>query len=445
MNNKISSYLELPIFSKKMKNIIEGLIIKKNSKIALVLNSIYEIATGDYYNLHEKFKNIESIRMLDLRKDDDIYVVSYLALGKEPEYTENGKWSRKNRQQGKIGKVIKSFIDPYLPHLSTTYTQRDLELFVNEIKSYLAESNLIFKLVSGEDIRFYYHEDQYANFGSGGTLHNSCMRYEECQKYFDMYVDNPNCELLIVFDKTASEEKIVARALVWEKDGMKYMDRRYYIMDLYEVAMIDYAKSNGMGYKAVNVYDEDESQHFKCPNDDGDYESMKIRLCYQYATRYDYYPYGDSMKWWSNSNELTNYHPEVGCKVLNDPDGNEEYDEDYEECACCGDSTHMDDLYYSEVTDMNYCYNCVIRDYNGDWIPTDDSVEVVTYNGMNYAFKYDNDCVCINDVYYLKACCSNGVAYKLDELTFSQIESMLSEGFSMGECDNGNKYLYKTM
>lgn len=445
MNNKMSSYLELPMFSKKMKTVIEGLIIRKNSKIALILNSIYEITTHCYYNLHEEFKKIESIRMLDLRKDNDTYVISYLALGKEPEYTENDKWARKNRQQGKIGKVIKSFIDPYLSYLTTSYTQRDLELFVNDIKSFLSETNLIFKLVSGEDIRFYYHEDQYANLGSGGTLHESCMRYEECQKYFDMYVDNPNCELLIVFDKTISEEKIIARSLVWEKEGMKYMDRRYYVMDLYEVAMVDYAKRNGMGYKALNVYDEDESQHFKCPNSDGDYESVEVSLSYQYEESYNYYPYGDSMKWWSNSNKLTNYYPDCDYKILDDPNGNAEDDEDYEDCACCGDSVLVDDLYYSETTDSSYCYSCVIRDYQGDWIPESDSVEVVTSNGLNHAYKYDEWCVCIDGVYYLKACRTNGIAHNLAELNSSQVEEFLSEGFSMGECNNGFKYLYKTV
>jgi hypothetical protein len=51
------------------------------------------------------------------------------------------------------------------------------------------------------------------------------MKYDRCQEYFDIYIENPDvCSLIL---KDPVESSIHGRALLWIDDGTKYMDRVY--------------------------------------------------------------------------------------------------------------------------------------------------------------------------------------------------------------------------
>ena len=122
-----------------------------------------------------------------------------------------------------------------------------LEKFVNNFKAcFDFERNLEQKmqLVSGEDIKKWYLEDNYQF--KRGQLGNSCMRYEKCQSYLDIYVHNPEvCNLLIMYSDL-NKTKISGRSLIWKiSDTETIMDRIYTIND-YDINVFKkYAEEKG--------------------------------------------------------------------------------------------------------------------------------------------------------------------------------------------------------
>jgi hypothetical protein len=137
----------------------------------------------------------------------------------------NPLWKSNQRNQISIGRwfrrVLHEINDGEKP------TSKDLEDLVNSWKSqYDISKNPDesgFELVEGEEIRHWYDSQNYLN--TKGQLGNSCMRYEECQEFFDIYVRNPEvCKMLIL----KSGSYITGRALIWKlKDGRYYQDRIY--------------------------------------------------------------------------------------------------------------------------------------------------------------------------------------------------------------------------
>ena len=106
------------------------------------------------------------------------FEISFLPKGKEAEY--NGRdWSRKNRQTGKPTRIFQKLI-------KREFKTREWEIFNNLFRAELCQCNN-FEIVEGEDIRYWYLDEHY--YRCDGTLGNSCMRYEQAQPYFDIYVD----------------------------------------------------------------------------------------------------------------------------------------------------------------------------------------------------------------------------------------------------------------
>lgn len=185
------------------------------------------------------------------------------------------------------------FINRILTVAGITFTPKQVEDFVNKFKT---EFDTIkhdvfrkFKLVSGEDIKKYYNEDSYEK-PTRGSLWNSCMRYNRCGNYLDIYVKNPNkVSMLVLFDKT--KDKIKGRALVWKLDNPKkdgvgriFLDRIYVRDDADVYLFTEYAKKNGWLYK---------SNQNNMPEDIyGDEIKLDVEL-----ENYDfqYYPYLDTL------------------------------------------------------------------------------------------------------------------------------------------------------
>jgi hypothetical protein len=125
------------------------------------------------------------------------------------------------------------FINKFLSAIGNTFSAATIERLVNMYQAeVLLKKNALnyFKVVEGEDIRKWYLETNYSD--RRGQLASSCMRYEKCQKYLDIYVQNPEvCSLLIMYSD-ASKTKICGRALIWKNvDGEFVMDRVYTVND----------------------------------------------------------------------------------------------------------------------------------------------------------------------------------------------------------------------
>lgn len=149
---------------------------------------------------------------------------------------EGGMWRTPNRQDGKVGRVVRQAMHPALVEL---VTDAQIESFVNAIGT--AASLGEWSLVTGEDIRRYYHEKTYRS--GSGSLNSSCMRYDSHQKFFDLYVANPDqVKLLILLDPSGM---LRGRALTWHyPDGMVVMDRAY-STDRGIRGFEEHARSNG--------------------------------------------------------------------------------------------------------------------------------------------------------------------------------------------------------
>lgn len=155
---------------------------------------------------------------------------------------KNQLWSDQ-RGEVKVGKFSKKIFKDN----NIGVPDSSIEKFTNAYKaSFDFNFNLEEKmhLVSGEDIRKWYLDSNYSE--KRGQLGSSCMRYDKCQKYLDIYVKNPDvCSLLIMYSNQ-SKEKISGRALVWKtKDDNIIMDRVYTIND-YDIEVFrKYASSKG--------------------------------------------------------------------------------------------------------------------------------------------------------------------------------------------------------
>lgn len=157
-------------------------------------------------------------------------------------------WSSDNRNSKKVGRFVYSLF-------GDTISTVDIENFVNEYKSVIHTRTLRrnFRIVEGEEIRKWYLAGNYAT--GGGNLKSSCMRHNFCQRFFDIYTNNPNkIKLLILLDET--KEKILGRALLWVLDdptGVIFMDRVYFSNDYILNMFISHAIRNNWYYKPENI------------------------------------------------------------------------------------------------------------------------------------------------------------------------------------------------
>jgi hypothetical protein len=211
----------------------------------------------------------------------------------------------------RIGRAIKQL----LKGAGVEKSDADIEKFVNKWKSrikYEVDKFDFFKLVKGDDIRKWYHEDKYKK--DGGTLNGSCMRHSSCQKYFDIYTKNPDvCQLLILVDDT---DRLTGRALVWKlRDGETFMDRIYSTNDSDVDLFKSYAIKEGWYYKGSQNNDPDET--IIAPKGEKNISNLFVDL----DTDFKYYPYMDTLRYLSKSGGyITNCYDDYYLK-LDDTEG----------------------------------------------------------------------------------------------------------------------------
>lgn len=135
----------------------------------------------------------------------------------------------------------KKSIGRFLASLFPTVKASEIGNFINIIERLLTEDNhnYCFKLIKGNDISYYYNENNYVkrlpfqeyliNRGSRerDTLNKSCMRGNGCgvqTEFYAMFPDKINLAVLL------DDNKLRARCLVWyADDGKTYFDRIFYV------------------------------------------------------------------------------------------------------------------------------------------------------------------------------------------------------------------------
>ena len=177
------------------------------------------------------------------------YVDSVLLDGQSVGWTTN-------RIKVKIGRFLKKILDEnrtlweeFIKNYYSNVKSED-ELIEEIVNHYKAATKRIYdkdfdskiNFVSGEDIAYWYNESNYFE-GKGSSLQESCMRFEKCEPFLQIYVNNPEICQLMIFKETP--DKISLRALIWTlPDGRKYMDRIYSSKYADMTIFINHARKN---------------------------------------------------------------------------------------------------------------------------------------------------------------------------------------------------------
>ena len=356
----------LPLLSDGLRKIVENIREKHpNCDIAkeLLLADDLIIEYNNFYRrcwsnseetsvmkvLREKVETLinDEARMLSFRCN--AFEISYLPKGKQAIYTEENTWGRENRQTAKPARLIQKI-------LIREFKCKEFEDFSNWIKNEIFEAGK-FVLVSGSDITEYYNEKNYTEVK--GTLGNSCMRYDTCQKYFKVYEDKAK---LLICKKDGT---ILGRAIVWELPEGTFMDRIYTCYDYLVNQFIDYAQSQNWHYRRDNsLLSDGEYQEWYGPEDHYT-NAITWDLTIQLDNQYTYMPYVDSFRYYNRYNNTISTNPDKGTCYLSNTDGSYA-DEDLctYTCECCGDTARAledeipDDWVYSEWEDGYLCEHC---------------------------------------------------------------------------------------
>jgi hypothetical protein len=219
--------------------------------------------------------------------------------------------------QLKIGK----FVTAMFTKGGIDFKPTDIEDFVNKYKSVITQMRdkfNNFKIVKGRDIRNSYLADNYLN--TNGSLGNSCMRYEKCQPFLDIYVENEDKVSLVILEK---EGKITGRAILWtDENDRRVMDRIYTNNSADEQLFKDFANANNFWYKKEqNMYND---TPFIGPNE----EEERYITVHLKAVDHNYYPYMDSLKFYNpGTGRITNNSDDYEYELTDTDGGNGSCDE----------------------------------------------------------------------------------------------------------------------
>jgi hypothetical protein len=270
-------------------------------------------------------ENLFDISYVDIDRDKDDAVTfmptqrAWFKMGFNDQEEANKKptpdcemWTAAGRQSLGVGKLINRLFD--------NFSDKAVDSFVKFFKAEIAATQIYdrFKLVRGEDIRFWYAETNYHKDPGGGKdagLNNSCMRYasdgKNCQPYFDIYCKNnaseypgllnpdgtPHkfgyCSMLILTDHN---NKLLGRALVWSNlrkpTDKTFMDRIYVFKQSDAELFKKYATDQGWLYK----YDQQAFDASYLENGQRVNKSISLQLK---PGEYKYYPFMDSLKYYN--------------------------------------------------------------------------------------------------------------------------------------------------
>jgi len=168
---------------------------------------------------HDKEDLVDNpVNFISISREDRTKL-SYLTSERMEVLSPTEYWTSSRRFQAKPG----GFISKVFKNV----TSREVEKFSNLFRSQVNKPRFNFSIIKGPAIRNFYHYDSYQS--DRGSLGASCMKHEGCQKYLDLYVQNPDkISMLIMTDDYGA---LMGRALLWNFDSYKIMDRIYTTCD----------------------------------------------------------------------------------------------------------------------------------------------------------------------------------------------------------------------
>jgi hypothetical protein len=320
--------------------------------ISLILEGELK-CSGDFLNKIQSFKDknlvakilftafskeifIDDLKQnfIDISDKDD--TISFLSDKKADKISDDGSpFSAKGRSDVKVGRFAKALLNDkdFISYTGLTniskLKDKDYEDFVNLYKASTIKEDHKFELVNGEKIKKYYDYNSYA-FKERGTLGSSCMKHDECQGYFDIYIKNPKvCSLLVYLNGSG---EVLGRALVWKLSktpGSEYfMDRIYTNNDSDIIKFTNYADEKGWMYKYRQNCDNYDALVFKYKGQNIVGE-LQVDLT---KSDFDEYPFLDTLSSLNREKKYLSNKPFEGVEFLNGTEG------ESAECWSCSGS-----------------------------------------------------------------------------------------------------------
>ena len=241
--------------------------------------------------------------------------ISYLTSDRMKTINPDIYWTSPSRFQAKPG----AFISKVFKNIPS----KEVEKFSNLFRSQALKPAFNFEIVGGQSIKEYYHYQSYSR--NEGTLGASCMKHDGCQPFLNIYVDNKDIvSMLVMLD---DEKRLMGRALLWNFDSYKIMDRIYTTCDENLLFYFkQWATRNGYLFKSEqNWYN---TLFFEQIGSKRQELRMEIKLK---NGQFRQYPYMDTFKFLdTKTGFLYNYIPEddSSIKTLCGSDGSR-YEYDY--------------------------------------------------------------------------------------------------------------------
>lgn len=286
------------------------------SRTLYVDDSFFQFLLNNPCSISNLFFNIE------LNKD--INYIASTEFQDKASYLPKSKWVDSShfdpydkgigRVQLKIGRLINKILPVDILE-KYDITKQEIENFVNLYKSWFDPTKFVFKVVEGEEIRYWYNENNYyaPNDNQTGSLWNSCMRYQNRLKFLDLYCKNPNVKMLVMLREDNGTLKLRSRALLWEKvevmksfvdtlpDEIKIMDRIYYVFDSDVNTFKKWAFENGY----IPKFEQNAKTH-QFFDIKGQVVRIKCKVQLD-KSKFGYYPYLDTFPYFNYSDgELCN-------------------------------------------------------------------------------------------------------------------------------------------
>lgn len=282
------------------------------------------------------------------------------------------------------------------------------------------------ELVSGEEIRKWYLEDNYEKDCETTDLGKSCMRYEKCQGYFDIYVKNPEvCKLLILKSETETD-KICARALLWTIDNTSrgydnelYLDRIYFV-DVDDVEYYyNWCKKNGVKLAYDNYRMGSDIKALKYFADvnlgEHEYETFPYIDTFGYYNPYVYMLTQEEDRESYKVQQTDGSFIPLSERVYSEREGDYINKEDAEWCEDIDDWLSKEDTVYLEYKDISvstdastvyssqteryyYTDDCDYSECMSDWLCSEDDDVDLVYFYINSS--EDQDCCIAEDYEY---------------------------------------------
>lgn len=406
----------------------------------LIRLSRYDNISKFILNLEDNNDYVYPFSYLDITDSED--QISFIQSNKFKQITQNNEnkrninellWSSSSRNEVKIGRLIIKLA----PNFKPIEIEKFVNLYKAERKNML--KNIKFKIVDGEDIIKYYNGRRYDK--GSGSLNKSCMRYDQCANYLDLYkLNSDKIKMLILLD--SKNDLLKGRAILWKLNNPNdtwFLDRIYTIDESDTFLFKKHAEKNGWLFK--------NEQTFDAVNVVKDNQEVFIEMRVNIKGDFEYFPYIDTLLYYNKKQKyLTNLEKDyidnsevVKLREINGQDsGNENFVFDIvnnvfinvDDSIYCyyGDGyTHKNNAIFIKKID-EYCLPAYLRysTYYGEFLNNRESV----YSYKLKSFVKKND---IHKVFLSK-----------DKTTFDYfLKKEIEQNFVLGL--DGNYYLKTLM